>query len=259
MITLKNFHTYQEVVICQGDGDMGDSPQRTAFFHVAKVYLGEANKLDCIDFEEAFQIWTPKGRLIRDPIKWNIPEDISRDQQDPVVCALACYEMYKPMEKIICEHWVRFPWAPLIAAKYPNRDWAHPGNIAMELRALHAWWMWPYFWVGDFLMALGAAIDCINVYWHQGSDGPWLDMDNAITRHAFAQMFYPTPMSWLARKIHIWFYPKNYGNEVTGEELPLMGALANKHQGENNNPAFIELWRPIISHWYGSPLVLAEV
>lgn len=238
--SLANFYTYRDVVVAQRDGDLGDAPQRTAFYHVGKAMLDDPEPFHLVG---ALQILRgPDGALIRDPIKWNDPADISRDQFDPVVVALGFYCIDWKLKHLVFAHWRR-------CGLYPNGDLASPMSITMELRALRWFWFWPFFWIGDLFLLLGAIISCVQTR----RDANDVDLDNAVVRLAQAEMFYPTPLSWLARKVFVWFYPKNNGRLIYPTcDMPMLQAIGWKHRAAAlANPAFFQLWKPTVERWYG--------
>lgn len=76
-----------------------------------------------------------------------------------------------------------------------------------------------------------------------------VDDDNMNTILMVAMFVYPTPFSYLARKIYKKFRAPNLGNTELGEKSPIMGALAYYHRAPLGNPELMELARPIVERY----------
>lgn len=74
-----------------------------------------------------------------------------------------------------------------------------------------------------------------------------VDDDNINNILMTTQYVFPTPFSWLARKIYKTFRKKNYGNINLGEKNPIMGALMWYHRDENIEIA--EIARPLVEKY----------
>lgn len=239
MISLADFPTFKGVIITQPDGDMGDAPQRTfGLYHVAKIWLGQA---DFANFKAAGALLQDdSGRLIRDPNKWNDPRDIPADQFDPTVIAHGLYGFDVHVKMLLKDQAMRLGF-------YPNGNPPNLGSVSSLLRALQNHWYYPLIFFFDFFTLIGALIDCARAKIYEGTDGNWIDMDNAVVKIAQAELVQPTPISWMARKIYVRFYPVPM--KMAGV-LPLEAAIIWKHRSPKSNPAFGDLWHPIIRSWY---------
>jgi hypothetical protein len=240
MITINDFHNYLGCVVTQADGDQGDSPQRTAMFYIGKWMLGEDDAEVRTQFANAAHLLRePNGWLVRDARPdgpWRDPHDVSRDQEDPWVIACSLYGLDWAVRNLVFRRWKRY-------GRYQNADVMNPETLAMDIRALGWWWLYPLLWVLDLWSLLGNIVDCVVAAWpgHYMKDGSWLDKDNTVTRNAFFVARYPTMISALAWCVTHLFFPKNIGG--TG----IRGALTNKHRAEANaNPALADLWRSLV-------------
>ena len=242
MITLKDFPTLKGVVITQPNGDLGDGPQRTfGMYHVAKVALREAGAAEIENYRAARDILQDsKGWLIRDPNKWNDPHDIPADQFDPSLICAKLYGDQARVDLLFSELW------PL--GFYPNRNPPNLGSISTLKRCdAKSSDFWITQW--DKVLLQAAKIDCARAIKNQGIDGNWLDVDNAVTRLVFCQMVRPTKYSQQALEHYVANYPRPM-KDYRGDLPPLLAAIAWKHRAPDNNPAFSELWAPIIEGWY---------
>jgi len=236
---LNEFHTYKGVVIAQADGDLGDGLQRTAMFYIGRRLLFKEGTPsffeDHYNFRDAVKILRNADNYpIRDPNVWNDPKDVSRDQEEPWLIALGLYGMRYRARDIIFRRWLRF-------GRYQNADIMNPSGLATDLRVLGWLWAWPLIFFGDLWAACGAIIDCVKARSRHMEDGPWLDMDNAVTRLEYARSRFWTPGVALTRWVYSRFFPDNLGGPG------ILGAIIWKHRAAAGaNPAMSELWKQAV-------------
>jgi hypothetical protein len=223
------------IVVVQQDGDRGDSPQKTSMAHIGLIANDSPLVKAKMEFMEAYQYnWLKAyGELCRDKTGiWNDPNDFSRDQHDPVVIALGLYGEIEEARK-------RMRWF-----KYQNKDIGGPLTWALNIRAGLYFLAWPLLWVFDLQILIGSIVMAFD------TNPDSVDDDNHLCRLVQAMIVFPTPISWLSRKIYVNLRPGNYGTSFKKERNPIMGALAWKHRLESGgNPAMVELWRPIVMRW----------
>lgn len=238
VITINDFPLYKDCVITEPNGDMGDSPQRTfGLFHVGKLILSE-EIIDCPYLDKAIDILQDKnGNLIRDPVKWNDPNDIPADQFDPTVIGCTLGGFTARSRFLLHGQISRFGF-------YPNGNPPNLGSLSSLVRAWGSGWLWPLIFVLDVFFFFAAIIDCARAKQFQFQDGSWLDMDNAVVKIAQAELYLPTPLSWLTRKTYVWFYPQ----PMSSVGPPLLCAIRWKYR--NGNYQFGNLWNPTITRWY---------
>lgn len=254
MIELTDFHCrYKNVGILQPDGDGGDMPQRTSFFHVGRFKQAPWGNVEHIDHAQLFDgllevIYQGNGLIFRSPLQehqTNV-KDIPGDQFDPVVMTASLYgrqDIVRAMLKAHMERWFF----------YPNGNFQKMHSISHLLRSLNDWRLYPVIFAFDFLGIPVALLAAARAKKNQKADGNWWDMDNAVTRLRFAQLKFPTPASWLTRKIYVWLYPQIKVEStlaVTKDHLPLLAAIAHKHHPNHSNKAFTDLWSETVQSWY---------
>ena len=236
---IDDFHNYKRAVICQADGDMGDGLQRTSMYLIGKALLGEPD-------DEVFQamnkyLWSEKiARPIRDPLKWTNPNDVSRDQEDPYAIMLHLYNVNLRVVMLARDRYIRF-------GRNQNADISGPIQISNDIRMSRIPELYPLLYLFDVGYVIGASIDVAKAWLHHGKDGPWLDMDNAITRLAFTDRVWPTlwtKLTWIIYRL----FPTNLGG------AGIIGALKWKHRIEAGaNPAMAELWSLVLRNEHRRP------
>lgn len=227
------FHNYKQVVITQADGDMGDGLQRTAMYYIGLYLLGLADTQGFLHAVQILRANHDERIPIRDPVRWNDPFDVSRDQEDPWLIALFFYGHLATMRFLIFRRWRRF-------GLYSNGDLTGPVQVANDFRLLNWWWLYPVICIFDFGFVIGAIQDCIWGRIVRGRDGTWLDMDNAVTRLAFTERVMPTPFS----RASIWIYDHGFPKTPAGRGL--LSALSWKHRTEAGaNPELAKLWAEV--------------
>lgn len=142
-----------------------------------------------------------------------------------------------------------------------DQKWKLPDFLSPDLWSIFASGyvktMWaplaiPVMLFGDVFAILGAIL---KVWGPKNSDGTlkfrWpgpddVDDMNANNCHIARMHCFPTPLSWLARKIYM-LRRKNYGNTGMGETSSVMGALA--WYNRNDNTDITELYRPLVGKY----------
>lgn len=265
-------------------GDGGDTCHRmyTVFLRTAILQKMGAYGTNDAAMQLMHAIMPPAGtqRLLEvqpgiyvrnpDPNRWySDPRNTSRDQLTPVICYHSIdgdrenqWELLKACLKRgmfaqnIYPNWVDPRTEPV--------KWKMPDLINPDLWAIFArTWiksLWaplalPFIILGDFFMVLSALFKCfapvtkdgtLELRWNDPTD---VDDDNMNNVLMAAQYNFPTPLSWLARKIYKNFRRKNIGNEQLGELHPIMGALCWYHRGPEGNPEIAEMTRPIVGRY----------
>lgn len=215
-----------------------------------------------------------------DPEFWGSdPRNTSRDQLTPVICYLAFLaslsgdlgkEYRDKLGTLLKECLKRYMFAQNI---YPNWVDARkdatvkkktPDFLNFDLWGVFArgyintlWFpvALPFVLLGDFFLVLSAMFNVwapitkdgtLELRWPKPDD---VDDDNINNVLMVTQYVYPTPLSWLARKIYKKFRRKNLGNTELGEKSAIMGALAYYHRAPQGNPEIAELARPIVERY----------
>lgn len=220
------------------------------------------------------------GIYIRHPdlSKWySDPRNVSRDQLVPVICWHAL--SYK-IGGIGISSWARENQAELLKACikrymfaqniYPN--WVDPRTTEVKKKTpdfinFDLWGIFARTWIksiyfpialpfvlfGDFFLILTVLVKLFAPTTKDSNNGKlefrWpgpddVDDDNLHNMLMTTQHLFPTPLSWLARKLFKKFRKSNFGNTELKEESPIMGALAWYHR--NDNPELAELARPLV-------------
>lgn len=216
-----------------------------------------------------------------DPTKWySDPRNFSRDQMTPVICWHALMsssptpvfardarkdqlELLKACLKRgmfsqnIYPNWVD-PRTEQVKAKTPDfinfdlwgvfaRSWIKTAWAPLAL---------PFVLLGDSFLVASALFKVAAPISKDSNGGfpqfRWpgpddCDDDNMNNVLMTTQYVFPTPLSWLARKIYKTFRRKNYGNEKLGEKSAIMGAIA--WYNHNDNPEMTELARPLVERY----------
>lgn len=180
-------------LIVQADGDQGDTAGRTGDFWFHRGLSG-ASTVDHLEFMRLLTLLqVSPGVFVRHPDHYNDPNDFSRDQTVPLILAMGAMEEYDSLRQLLKQQIKRY-------TLYQNNDLATPQDWGYYIRALRVWYLYPVLLVGDLFMLTNSLIRCIN-----GSDDNTSDDVNHTLALLQAQYSYPTPISWLSRKIYKWF------------------------------------------------------
>lgn len=213
-----------------------------------------------------------------DPTKWySDPRNFSRDQMTPVICFHA---IMSNSPTPVFSNTAKKDQAELLKAClkrgmfsqniYPN--WVDPRTEAVKKKIpdfinFDLWGIFARSWIktlwaplalpviifGDAVLVVSALLKCFAPITKDGTlqfrePGPDdCDDDNMNNVLMTTQYIFPTPLSWLARKIYKKFRRQNYGNEKLGEKSAVMGAIA--WYNHNDNPEMTELARPLVERY----------
>lgn len=256
---------------------LSDTPDywKNDAFNIRMNIAGPVDSQRLLEIEPGIYVRHP------DPLSWvSDPRNVSRDQLTPVICfhTLESYTnsrltrnlLRREQQELLKACLKRYMFAQNI---YPN--WVDPRKetvkaktadfITPDLWAVfaRAWLktVWaplalPVVLFGDFCLIITVLLKVFAPITKDTNDGKFefrwpgpddVDDDNInnvlmTTQHAF-----PTPFSWLARKIYKTFRRKNLGNTELGEKDAVMGALAQYHR--NDNPELAEIARPLVNKY----------
>lgn len=188
-----NFYTDKNGLIVQRDLDGGDTTGREGdYWFYEGLEGGKFVHLRSKSFEEVLQLLQVKpGVFIRNPINYNDPKDFSRDQTVPLILAMGernKHDLLKLLLKKQLKNWFR----------YQNGDLGLIGDAGYYIRALKAWYAYPLLLIGDFQILINSIIRVIAGF---NRDNVSDDINHTLILLQ-AKNHYPTPISWLARKIY---------------------------------------------------------
>jgi hypothetical protein len=241
--------------------------------NTTKTVLDIAQTQSMLEVDSGIYIRNP------DPNEWySDPRNVSRDQLVPVICLWAYLSFHfqdKNLSHSVRSNLRRLLWACLSRGMfaqniYPNGvdprkekvEEKMPDFINFELWGIFArgfvGTLWfplalPFVLFGDFALIISALVKVFApvvkndtlIFKSQGLDD--VDDDNMNNVLMATQYVFPTPMSWLARKIYKKFRKINNGNVVLGEKSTIMGALRWYHH--KDNPELAELARPLVERY----------
>lgn len=210
-----------------------------------------------------------------DPTKWySDPHNVSRDQLVPIMCfqaLMSATDEFRENQKrllLAClkrgmfsqntePNWVD-PRTESVPKKIP--DFLGPDLWAIMARSwIRTVWFplaLPIILFGDVFLVITAlakvfgprALDSNGgipkFEWPGPNDTDDENINNILqtTQHLF-----PTPFSWLARKIYKTFRQENYGNTELGEKSHALGAIA--WYNHKDNPEITELARLLVERY----------
>lgn len=206
-----------------------------------------------------------------DPDSWvSDPRNVSRDQLTAVIAYLAyhgdLYSYNQALKRLFWACLKRFMFAQNI---YPN--WVDPRKQAVKRKmpdflTPDLWALFARGLLGKFSYPLTALLDVytllstmVKLWAPINKDGTLqfrmpgpddVDDDNAHNVFMVSQYRYPTPFSWMARKLFKRFRGWNNGTLYKNESSNMMGALAWYYRAEiGGNPEFAEIARPILEKY----------
>lgn len=223
-------------LIVQKNGDGGDTLQRTGFFYLPGIIKEQKGAMSCFE-NELSTLWSSDGPT-RHIKQYPNQNEVSRDQLTPVVAALGFMKMFDKANYLfyrLIRNWFR----------YPNMtDIASPEHIGIFLRASgeNLWPMLPFILLGDCFMLLGVIIRCIQA---RNPDDVGDDL-NTLVSVVQAQHTFPTPISWLARKLYVKLRPKPYTRIDETEQGNIYLALKWYFREESGgNPEIAVAWKEV--------------
>lgn len=197
-------------LIVQTDGDGGDTAGREGDYWFAQALYSHGphglNASQLEEFDRVIELLQPSpGIFVRNPTRnpvvppakaWNDPSDFSRDQTIPIILALGEMGHADVLKKLFWQQLKRY-------TLYQNGDIATPQDLGYYIRANREWYLYPLLFIGDLFTLGNSVIRCIK--------GRNLDDVSDDINHTLAllqaQRHYPTPISYLARKIYKYFRP----------------------------------------------------
>lgn len=227
-------------------GDGGDTANREGLFAIAEV-LCPTSPFRQISWDmRRAQLEISPGIYVRHPEGsravpsfWSNPNEFSRDQQIPLTVAMTLKQDWWARDRLFKAHSRRF-------FKCQNSDWLSP---AIYMRCAQNGLLHALAWLPLIVFDLALLWNTFNrCGWvPQITDGKlkWLDEDdvgddvNHTVMLLYARLYSPTPVSWLARKLYVWFRP--YGG--------VQRAWDWYFREESGAPPLNELWSPIIKKW----------
>lgn len=127
--------------------------------------------------------------FIRNPIKYNDPNDVSRDQMTPLIALLGLMGFKDMLKTILKKQLSRW-------GLFPNKDIDGPVDFGNYIRAFKAWYLYPFLWLTD----LGLVVESIIRNFSKVTDSSD-DLDHTVLLIQ-AQHVLPTLISFIARKIY---------------------------------------------------------
>lgn len=216
-------------IIVQHDGDSGDSCQRTATFIFLNIICGIKNNE--LFSKMLFQIQSSRGRFRRsnDKNHWGFrPSNCSRDQVSIARIAMASFNYKKPFVLSYWQQLLRIGFhqnflkgTDDINERWKTPDFISPAEIAILIRGLNLWILWPVLFILDLLKSFDIIFR---------DDENW-DQDNMLSQHLyFSVLKMSTPIS----VFNLAFYLRtNY-----------MSRILNYYSLENNGiPPMIDLFK----------------
>lgn len=191
--------------------DFGDSSAECGrywfiIFIINRLGLRFSFDQDKQDFENACSKLEidNSGIWRRHPTQYNEPNDWSRDQETPIIIALAAYGIKDRLTRLYNKHLSRFP-------RCQNKDilvWEY----SLFWRGLEKWWFYPLILILDLGLVVNSIIRVIKAKFSDDDVGDCLNHQLHII---YALEKYPTPTAHLAKVIYKlrkrgMFYPWDY-------------------------------------------------
>ena len=214
----------------QSNGDGGDSLQRLGFWFEGIHFCMNVDLWPIFGTEAEnyltllYKCEIAPATFIRNPTNYNDPKDTSRDQLVSNIRAAGYFapEIAAAITTKCFQNWCR----------YPNGDLFFLQDFARSIRSAHLWWAYPWVVIGDVLL-LGNSIVRIIKGKNPNDVG---DDINHIGDLQQAKTIYPTPISWLARKVYKRLRPY-------GIKYPVQWYF---RESSGADTEFIDLWVPIV-------------
>ena len=178
---------------CQLGGDGGDSAQRLGMIGLAVNNTNAAIVPDLPNYvTEIDKLEIQPGIMIRNPIKYNNPDDFSRDQQSAIVIASGYNNDQARCKRLLWAHIQRF-------GKYQNSDWGAPDDFACYFRALNWYFMYPLVLLGDMFLLGSVLVRLYKAAQDPTDTSDDLDLTMQLIQ---AKENMATPISWAARLLY---------------------------------------------------------
>lgn len=246
-------------LVTMANGDMGDSPMKTSFYYIGQFLTSTDPAFRAAlrsKFDQVVQtIQINTGQYVRSPdAPYNKPEDLSRDQTWPLIAAFGILGLTERRDLLIN--------AVLNARdQAQNGDLFGPQELGGFIRLKREAGLWPALWLLDFGHLVNSIIQCFKSL---NPDNVGDDMNHCLNL-LVAYNSWPTPISWLARKVYFFFRLKSYGSYLqpgfTDEQVesdfnaaipshptnpPVQGAWAWYWRPTSGAPPMDVLWTPIL-------------
>ena len=230
-------------LIMQSNGDEGDTLQREGFWYEGRFFNntymqapGMASYSTAINLLWSLRGFVRSWKPGTSTPPWNTPSDCSRDQLVSNIRALGYYKMGQPLRSI-------FDGVIKNISRYPNGDIAFINDYGRFIRSFNLWYLYPLLWVFDIPILLNSIIRII-----AGKDFNNVGDDiNHIGDLQQAKAMFPTPISFMARKLYKWLRP-NFARQqgLLSSSGPQYALDWYFRKESGANPEFAELWAPIV-------------
>lgn len=190
MIVDLHFYTDDNGLIVQKDMDGGDSAGREGDYWFGTDLIEQ--HLDSESFNNTLtKLEVQPGVFVRNPVHYNDPKDFSRDQTISLICAMGRMKAYSTL-KLLLEKQLKNYF------RYQNGDVGFFEDAGYYIRAFKAWYLYPVLLLGDTQMFINSLV---RLYKGRDTNDVSDDINHTIALLQ-AQNTYPTPVSWLARKVY---------------------------------------------------------
>lgn len=241
-------------LIVQSDLDGGDSANRVGLYGVASEFNPLATK---DNFNVMAVLVEPEPGLgIRhpDPDKWYSKlKYFSRDQHSALILGGILAGNTELVKRFFHKHLSRFGAyqnfqfnSTDVDGKYKfvTGDIASPEHWGYYIRGLNMWYLYPLLPVCDLFMLINSLV-IIGKSWYDADDTS-NDL-NHIAALLMTKKIYPTPVSWLARKVYKWFRSNaGVNNENRLKGFAPQTALDHYFRVEAKGPPINELFAPFL-------------
>lgn len=254
-------------VVVMKTGDAGDGAMKTAMFNVGnwRPTLVCNSQLD-----SAIVALFPKpGVLIRGPhdgTAWHAnPACTSGDQTVGWFCLFALYRVEPNLVSLAWAHAKRFGFCQNWQTEtggFQIADFLRPDCWGMVIRGLRFWFLWPLLLIFD----MSTLVNSLLLVMNKNPDDVGNDQNQFVIMYTQMKLW-PTPVSWLARKLYVWLRFSNYGcfmstpdsdddadaiqdySKWKGKAWPMrgsVGALWWYHRDSQGAPPMWILWTDIV-------------
>lgn len=180
-------------LIVQKDLDGGDTAGREGDYWFVHTALGIQREDSFKKVLELLQV--APGVFVRNPIGYNDPKDFSRDQTVPLILAMGEMKEYGTLKLLFKKQLKNF-------FRYQNGDIGLLGDLGYYIRSFQSWYAYPVLLLGDLQLLANSIFRCFV----RNPDNVSDDINHTLGLIQ-AQYTYPTPISYIARKIYKWFRP----------------------------------------------------
>ncbi len=237
-------------LVTMKNGDAGDAPMKSGFYYLG-MYNNTCDAVTRAQLRSAYDkalatISTGPGQYCRYPEPggstppWTDPKDFSRDQTLPTMVACGLMGLTGRLQL----------FGPAFIQNYSraqNGDPIGPAMWAVYWRLRGWWWLWPLMCLFDLETLVNSVVQCFKGL---NYDNVGDDQNHCLT--LFVQKTnMPTPTSWLARKIYVWFRRGYYLSDnlplPTWEVKGWVWAWQWYWRPETGAPPMPDLWIPLLN------------